>query len=131
MEKEELRKIIGQNIRDFRCASGINILELADTLNLSSGFLGLMERGERGTTALILYKLSELFSEPIDSFFRHNKEIQYEGEFNKLQKRIQCLTYDFTASELTLLTYVIYGIRDMKVGNLQKEQFRKEYSHFV
>ena len=122
MDKLELRKIIGQNVRNFRHANDIDMQELADLLDLSSGFLGLMERGERGTTPLTLYRLSEIFSVPIDRFFSHNEKIEY-AESKKIKKKLDCLMSNFTEAELTLVTYLIYGIIDMKVGKMQKDQF--------
>ena len=44
----ELNKKIGANIRQKRKALGMSLNDLAQTVNLTTGFLGLIERGHRG-----------------------------------------------------------------------------------
>ena len=48
--------------------------ELAEMLELTTSHMGLIERGERGATALTLAKISRAFDTPIDSFFENPKK---------------------------------------------------------
>ena len=72
MTKSELRIIIGENIRTIRLSRNISIDELSEMLDLTSGFVGLIERGERGTTPNTIYRLSEIFDVPIDTLYRRD-----------------------------------------------------------
>ena len=71
MTNEELCAIVGRNIRRERLARKMSIKELAKCLKVSTAYMGLIERGKRGTTALNLFKLAVLFDKSIPSFFTH------------------------------------------------------------
>ena len=73
INKEQLRITIGNNIRLERLARKISIEELAEQLNLTPGFVGLIERGTRGTSAYTLARLSEIFNIPIDQIFNKSR----------------------------------------------------------
>lgn len=57
---------VGLRLRMLRKAYNLSIDELAKTLNITSGFLGLIERGYRGLTLPRLLTLSKLFNVSID-----------------------------------------------------------------
>ena len=61
-EKVELRKEIGGRLRSIREASGFSIRELAECLDLTPGFIGLIEKGERGLSAELLINISSIFN---------------------------------------------------------------------
>ena len=56
------------DIKRERLSRGMTIEEVAEMLSLTSGFVGLIERGSRGITLLNLCKLSELFAVDIGHF---------------------------------------------------------------
>lgn len=60
-------KIIGANIRYERQLRSLTIEELAEILGLAPGFLGLIERGQRGTTIKNLVKMADFFSITLDT----------------------------------------------------------------
>ena len=99
MTKEELRITIGNNIRNERHIRGITIDELAKLLGLSSSALGLVERGDRGTTTYNLLKLSKIFDTSIDNFFIESS-IKPVTETSQLNKKINSLITGFTEKEL-------------------------------
>ena len=72
MTKDEIKATVGRNIRILRKGKSMEIEELAEILGLSSGFIGLVERGKRGVTPLTLHRLSEIFDVSIDSLFTNN-----------------------------------------------------------
>ncbi|MCL2235771.1 MAG: helix-turn-helix transcriptional regulator [Defluviitaleaceae bacterium] len=73
MTRKELCTLIGMNIRAERHSRGLTIDEFAELLDLSPGFVGLIERGERGVTAYNLLKISRVLGTPTDNFYTHTK----------------------------------------------------------
>jgi len=67
--KDRLDRTIGKNIRIERQARSMSRDELAEALDLTVSHMGLIERGERGATALTLEKLANTFQITIDSLF--------------------------------------------------------------
>jgi transcriptional regulator with XRE-family HTH domain len=114
MQKENLRQIIGENIRAERLARDLSIEELANLLGLTTGFVGLIERGRRGATAFTLYKLSEIFKQPIDSIFRIQQNDEKESDFKELKRvKITSLISTFSEPELDFLISMIKNLNDL------------------
>ena len=67
--KDRLDRTIGLNIRREREMHKMSREELAEALDLTVSHMGLIERGERGATAVTLHKLSQVFNLQIDSLF--------------------------------------------------------------
>lgn len=127
MTKERLRILMGENIRNERMARNMSIDELAELLELTSGFVGLIERGRRGATAYTLLKLSDIFEMPIDNIFaQQNKAaLSMEEEApqqNKAQRsKIASLISDLTNQELDFVVRMIKGIKTMNHAHLISE----------
>jgi len=68
-DKRSLDTIIGNNVRLQRMAHNLSMAELSKRMEITYSHLGLIERGERGTTSINLRKLSKIFNVTIDSFF--------------------------------------------------------------
>ncbi len=104
MTKEKLRKIIGNNIRIAREARGFSIEMLAEILGLSTSFVGLIERGQRGTTAHNLYRISEIFDMPIDKLVFSTEldanSIKEDEPTATKRERILSYLYNFSEPEL-------------------------------
>lgn len=62
----DYNKIIGSNIRFERQKRDLTIEELSEILNIAPGFLGLIERGQRGTSIKNLCKIANFFSITLD-----------------------------------------------------------------
>ena len=116
MTKDKLRQTIGNNIRNIRLASGMCIDELSESLELTSGFVGLIERGQRGATAYTLYKLSEVFDIPVDSIFSNNLKLAEEpaNEAKIKRNRVISLLHNLSSAELDYLTENIKSLRTLK-----------------
>jgi len=117
MNKLMLRLIIGENVRKERLARGISIDELADLLSLTSGFVGLIERGQRGATPSTLFKLSNVFGIPIDKFFYHTEDslpslVEIPSKQVK-RERLNSLTSDFSDAEVDFIISVVKGLRSV------------------
>ena len=115
MTKVKLRGIIGENIRRERISRGISIDELGDLLSLTSGFVGLIERGQRGATPVTLFKLSSIFGIPIDTFFYQKHEPSNElAEIPASQvkrEKLTSLITDFSDEELDFVIASVKGLR--------------------
>ena len=119
MTKKQLRTIAGENIRRERLARDMSLDELADMLQLTTGFVGLIERGQRGAAPITLYKLSNIFGVSIDVFFRHNSNgplslaEEPATKENTRREKINSLISDFTDSELDFIISMIKNVRAM------------------
>ncbi|MFA6988922.1 MAG: helix-turn-helix transcriptional regulator [Candidatus Gastranaerophilaceae bacterium] len=58
MSKREL-KAFGKKLRELRLERGLTQEELAESLNLSANFVGMVERGERNTSLLKVFKIAK------------------------------------------------------------------------
>jgi transcriptional regulator with XRE-family HTH domain len=111
---------MGENIRNERTARNMSIDELAEMLELTSGFVGLIERGRRGATAYTLFKLSEIFNISIDNIFARTSDRQMrfaeETEPRSTDTRknqIYSMINGLTNGELDFLINTIKGIKVM------------------
>lgn len=68
--KRQFRIMIGNNIRNARNERNMSIDELAEVLEITPGFVGLIERGDRGATSYTIFKLAETFGTSPDAFYR-------------------------------------------------------------
>ena len=111
-EKDRIDVLIGRNIRLERQKHNIEREELAEMIQITPSHLGLIERGERGATAVTLTKLTNTLGVPIDTFFHHPDE---RGETVREEKNPQVLKLQALASvmsdqDLDLLVHVAKGI---------------------
>lgn len=63
---DDYNKIIGSNVRFERQKRDLTIEELSEILCIAPGFLGLIERGQRGTSLKNLCKIADFFSISLD-----------------------------------------------------------------
>ena len=131
MNKLKLRIIIGENVRKERLARGISIDELADLLGLTPGFVGLIERGQRGATPITLFKLSNVFGTPIDKFFYHTQDFLpslVETPLDQLKReKIASLTSDFSDAEVDFVIATVKGLRNISRSDV-KENYMKDFA---
>ncbi len=120
MTKERLRVLMGENIRNERTARNMSIDELAEMLELTSGFVGLIERGRRGATAYTLFKLSEIFNISIDNIFARtsDRQMRFAEETeprstDARKNKIYSMINGLTNGELDFLISTIKGIKIM------------------
>jgi transcriptional regulator with XRE-family HTH domain len=57
MSKRDLQKF-GKRLKTLRIDKGLTQLELAEILDMSPNFVGMIERGERNTTVENIFKIS-------------------------------------------------------------------------
>ena len=115
------RKHIGANIRYERTIRSMSIDELAEMLHLSTAFIGLIERGQRGAKLSNLIKTAEIFGITVNDLIygRHGDalEVREESEAVALASKkatISSLLYDFDSNELDLIISNIRALRTLK-----------------
>ena len=124
MTKQEIRTVIGQNIRNERIARRLTVDELSEMLDLTPGFVGLIERGQRGTASTVLYKLSEIFDMPIDAFFRINiisSTSDDKPAYNTViqKEKIASFISRFNEKQLEFVIAVIREMSEVKEGSFK------------
>ena len=130
--KVRIDSVIGQNIRSEREMRKMSREELSEIMDLTVSHMGLIERGERGATAVTLEKLGRTFDIPIDNFFLEPdsaslalREDGYDSEniLVPLQQKIASLITRFDEHELDFLLHSIKGIMALKhKGNASKDE---------
>ena len=116
VEKARLDEVIGKNIRIERESRKLTRDELAEMMELTTSHMGLIERGERGATAVTLSKISRTFDIPVDHLFsspqmggltvREDDSSGPQSTRKKIQSLITCLD----ETELNFLVHTIKGI---------------------
>jgi transcriptional regulator with XRE-family HTH domain len=113
-EKIFLDEIIGKNIRNERQARNLSRDELAEMLDLTTSHMGLIERGERGATAITLSKLTRVLQLPIDNFFTPPPTLALREERGSgkatANKKINSLIANLNEAELNFIIHVIQGL---------------------
>lgn len=71
MSKRDLQKI-GKNLKSIRIEHDLTQLELAEILDMSPNFIGMIERGERNTTVENVYKISRALNVKPEDLFKGN-----------------------------------------------------------
>ena len=123
LEKDRLDVIIGKNIRLERESRKLSRDELAEMMELTSSHMGLIERGERGATAVTLSRLSKAFDIPIDHLFSSPKKgglsVRGDKDLGANSKKIHSLITCLNEAELEFIIHAIKGIiamnRDLSV----------------
>lgn len=116
-EKTRIDVIIGKNIVTERKLRKITRDELAEMMELTSSHMGLIERGERGATAVTLSKLSRILDVPIDRLFSYsnvNAETDNANNANEAtasSKKLSSLVSCLNVPEINFVIHVVKGIK--------------------
>jgi len=127
---------IGANIRRERLLRRMSMEELSEILQLSTAFIGLIERGQRGAKLANLMKIAEVFGITVNDLIYsrdsdalevreewegHEKPIEQE-DFMKQQKKnaIMSLVYDFNVDEMEFVIETIKGLKTLKRASGKK-----------
>lgn len=91
----DYNKIIGSNVRFERQKRNLTIDELSEILDIAPGFLGLIERGQRGTSVKNLCKIADFFSISLDTLITCplNDQTIVKEESSIEKKRTTISTY--------------------------------------
>lgn len=69
MSKRDL-KVFGARLKELRLEKNLTQQELAEKINLSTNFIGMVERGERNTSVDKIFKLSKALNVSLAEFFK-------------------------------------------------------------
>lgn len=127
----DYNRIIGSNIRYERKKRDLTIEELSDILAIAPGFLGLIERGQRGTSIKNLCRIADFFSLTLDQLITH-----YIDEGNTMSVKEDPVENDIVSKRLAAesiinnldsdeLDFVITTLKGLKKYN--KVKFNEEY----
>ena len=103
------KEVIGENVKRMRLNCDLSIDELAEYLGLSPGFLGSIERGQRGLTHYNLIKMSILMNKPTDAILGITKE-PFKFEKPCAQEKVAVLANALTAHELDFVASTMRNI---------------------
>ncbi|WP_317367206.1 helix-turn-helix transcriptional regulator [uncultured Tyzzerella sp.] len=108
-------KIIGSNVRFERQKRNLTIDELSEILNIAPGFLGLIERGQRGTSIKNLCRIANFFSITLDQLITcpSDERMVIKEEPNIEKKRTTIATYISSMDEQEL-DFVIGTMKNFK-----------------
>lgn len=123
-------KIIGSNIRFERQKRDLTIEELSEIINIAPGFLGLIERGQRGTSLKNLCKIADFFSITLDELVKKPivEETSVKEEPIIEQKRTTALSF-LNTMDSDELDYLISTIKAFKRYNhLKYSEFKSNSS---
>lgn len=70
MDKEISLSIYGQRVRTLRKKSKLTQAQLAERIDVSTNFIGMVERGERNTTVDKVFKIAEALNITLAEFFK-------------------------------------------------------------
>lgn len=69
MSKRDL-KAFGARLKELRSEKDLTQQELAEKINLSTNFIGMVERGERNTSVDKIFKLAKALNVSLAEFFK-------------------------------------------------------------
>jgi len=114
------KRNIGKNIRYYRLKNHLSIDELAAMLDLSSAFIGLIERGQRGAKLSNLIKLAAIFGIDLNELIYGNQEEQIVSEDKEPDIRLskvnslQAIMYDMTEKEIDFVLSTIRNVKKLR-----------------
>ena len=116
-------KIIGSNIRYERNRRGLTIDDFAKVIGMAPGFLGLIERGQRGTSVKNMVAIAEFFDISLDDLI--TKDLSNGGadmkdmentRSAKARRALKSLVSSLTEDEIVFITSVIKSMNKMNTG---------------
>ncbi len=129
---KDMKKIIGERIRNERLKRNMSSEELASILNVSQSFIGLIERGQRGTNIKLLSDICDIFQITLDDIISDKKLKMCERKndtYNDKISAINSLLRTLNVYELDFVISTIKNLYNMKVksGGEKNPQNQKEY----
>lgn len=98
------RKILGKRIREERIRIGLTQEQLAEYIDVSTTYIGFIERGERSVTLEKLALLAECFHVSIDSLLR---EISTDNPIKQMNDHLFYLWESASSDEKKLILSII------------------------
>lgn len=114
-------EIIGSNIRFERKRRGLTIDDFAKIVGMAPGFLGLIERGQRGTSIKNMVTIAKFFGITLDELITVDLANQDNPEEDnskvaKARRALDSLTTTLNDDEIVFVTQVIKAMNRMNTG---------------
>lgn len=84
MSNEDLKSVIGNNVRRFRHERGLTQERLAELIDRDSSAVTHLERGDRMIGVELLVKLSDVFSVSADALLRPAETTSYHSSISSI-----------------------------------------------
>ncbi len=70
---EDVRRMVGQNVKRLRIAAGLSQAELAERMGVDRAYVSGLELGQRNPTIVTLWHISEALGVRLRYFFSEDK----------------------------------------------------------
>lgn len=70
---EDVRRLVGRNVKRLRIAAGISQAELADRMGIDRAYVSGLELGQRNPTVVTLWHICQALGVKLRSFFDEEK----------------------------------------------------------
>lgn len=107
------RKLLGRRVREERLRIGLTQEQIAEKINVSTTYIGFIERGERSVTLEKLILLAECFQLPIDALL-HDAPAQAP---EVRERQLKALWNQASAEEQDIILSIIKVITSKTTGN--------------
>ena len=77
--REDVRRMVGNNVRRLRIAAGITQAELAARLEIDRAYVSSLELGQRNPTVVTLWHVSKALGVKLRQFFDDEKAARRKG----------------------------------------------------
>ncbi|GMO53339.1 MAG: hypothetical protein Ta2G_11250 [Termitinemataceae bacterium] len=94
MKIEELKKVVGNNIKKYRKKKGLSQMEFADAVNVSYNFINDIERGKKGVSMNTFVKISDVLGLEVYKLFlpeyeKDPKDTNYPTHVSDFLKHVE------------------------------------------
>lgn len=112
------RIIIGKNIRNARLTMGYTIEELAEQLDLSWSYVGLIERGERCPSLSTLLEICKIFLLTPNDLICGNTQYNSSSKDSRQNKilRIETIISQFSDNELEFVVKLVKQMGKLRIS---------------
>ena len=108
MDKNELTRIVGRQIKSARIAKGYTVEQLAEMMNLSVFYNAQVCRGEKGLSFHKLVEISEILDKPLDYFVDKKRDCaSLEPEAQEIVSIVSTLSPQEAQQILNIITLTL------------------------
>lgn len=101
------RALLGKRLREERLRCGLTQEQTAEFINVSTAYIGLIERGERSVTLEKLILLANCFHVSVDELLTEFRAGSYTNNDRQMQLLWNCATEDEKNMILSVLKSVL------------------------
>ena len=105
--------IIGNNIRTLREYFGMSMDELAELLGLSTAFIGLVERGNRGIKLENMLRIADIFGATMNDLVQESSVQDISKELTESEIYISRITIWLNQLSEKELSFVMNVVKDI------------------